>query len=283
MSGSHIYCSVLQYANSLLNCFNKTYPKNGNPLSLLLMAKFEHDIVVPELGSALSKKQQVAGMFDSIAWRYDFLNRFLSAGIDVGWRKNALKELRQHPHLHMLDVATGTADVAIMATKMLKPNKIIGIDISEGMLDIGREKIKKQELGSVIELQQGDSETINFPDATFDAVTVAFGVRNFENLEKGLAEIKRVLKPGGKLVVLEFSKPKAIGVKQFYQFYMNYIAPGFGKLFSKNKQAYKYLDESIKKFPEGKKFTSILDNIGFQHTYCKPQSFGICSIYCGVK
>jgi demethylmenaquinone methyltransferase / 2-methoxy-6-polyprenyl-1,4-benzoquinol methylase len=247
------------------------------------MAKFEHDNVVPVAGSALSKKQQVAGMFDSIAWRYDFLNRFLSAGIDVVWRKNALKELKQHPHQTMLDVATGTADVAIMAAKLLQPQKIIGIDISEGMLGFGREKIKKLGLSHIIALQQGDSETINFPDASFDAVTVSFGVRNFENLEKGLSEIKRVLKPGGKLVVLEFSKPKAAGVKQLYQLYMNHVAPGFGKLFSKNKHAYKYLDESIKKFPEGKNFTSILDNLGFQHTYCKPQSFGICSIYCGEK
>jgi len=247
------------------------------------MVKYDHDSVMPEEGSHLSKKEQVAGMFDSIAYRYDFLNRFLSAGIDITWRKNALKELKKLDPKKILDVATGTADVAIMATNSLNPEKIIGIDISDGMLDFGRKKIKKLNLGKVIELVNGDSETINFADNSFDAVTVAFGVRNFQNLEKGLGEIKRVLRPGGKLVVLEFSKPKSIGIKQLYNVYMKVVAPGMGKLFSKNRNAYKYLDESIKKFPEGKNFTIILDNLGYRNTYCKPQSLGICSIYCGEK
>jgi len=247
------------------------------------MVKYDHDSVMPEEGSHLSKKEQVAGMFDSIAYRYDFLNRFLSAGIDITWRKNALKELKKLDPKKILDVATGTADVAIMATNSLHPEKIIGIDISDGMLDFGRKKIKKLNLGKVIELVNGDSETINFADNSFDAVTVAFGVRNFQNLEKGLGEIKRVLRPGGKLVVLEFSKPKSIGIKQLYNVYMKVVAPGMGKLFSKNRNAYKYLDESIKKFPEGKNFTIILDNLGYRNTYCKPQSLGICSIYCGEK
>ncbi len=247
------------------------------------MAKFDHDTVMPVQGSALSKKEQVADMFDNIAFRYDFLNRFLSAGIDVWWRKNAIKQLKDIDPKKILDVATGTADVAIMATGILKPEKIIGIDISDGMLEFGRKKIAKLGLESVIELQNGDSETIKFADNSFDAVTVAFGVRNFENLEKGLAEIKRVLRPGGKLVVLEFSKPKAPVVKQVYNLYMNTVAPAMGRLFSKNRNAYKYLDESIKKFPEGKNFTQILDNLGYRNTYCKPQSSGICSIYCGIK
>ena len=247
------------------------------------MVKYDHDSVMPEEGSDLSKKEQVAGMFDSIAYRYDFLNRFLSAGIDITWRKNALKELKKLDPKKILDVATGTADVAIMATNSLHPEKIIGIDISDGMLDFGRKKIEKLNLGKVIELVNGDSETINFADNSFDAVTVAFGVRNFQNLEKGLGEIKRVLRPGGKLVVLEFSKPKSIGIKQLYNVYMKVVAPGMGKLFSKNRNAYKYLDESIKKFPEGKNFTTILDNLGYRNTYCKPQSLGICSIYCGEK
>ena len=247
------------------------------------MVKYDHDSVMPEEGSDLSKKEQVAGMFDSIAYRYDFLNRFLSAGIDITWRKNALKELKKLDPKKILDVATGTADVAIMATNSLQPEKIIGIDISDGMLDFGRKKIEKLNLGKVIELVNGDSETINFADNSFDAVTVAFGVRNFQNLEKGLGEIKRVLRPGGKLVVLEFSKPKSIGIKQLYNVYMKVVAPGMGKLFSKNRNAYKYLDESIKKFPEGKNFTTILDNLGYRNTYCKPQSLGICSIYCGEK
>jgi demethylmenaquinone methyltransferase/2-methoxy-6-polyprenyl-1,4-benzoquinol methylase len=247
------------------------------------MGKFEHDTVVPVQGSAMSKKEQVADMFDNIAFRYDFLNRFLSAGIDVRWRKTALRQLKAIEPKTILDVATGTADVAILANSVLQPEKIIGIDISDGMLDLGRKKIAKLGLGQLIELQNGDSETINFLDNTFDAVTVAFGVRNFEHLEKGLSEILRVLKPGGKLVVLEFSKPKTPVVKQFYNLYMKVVAPAMGKLFSKNRNAYRYLDESIKKFPEGKNFTQILDNLGYRNTYCKPQSAGICSIYCGEK
>jgi demethylmenaquinone methyltransferase/2-methoxy-6-polyprenyl-1,4-benzoquinol methylase len=247
------------------------------------MTAFEHDTVVPYKQSELGKKQQVAEMFNDIACRYDLLNRLLSAGIDIRWRKKAIQQLAALQPKKILDVATGTADVAIMASNLLKAEKIIGIDISDGMLDLGRQKIKKLGLSHTIELLNGDSETINFEDNTFDAVTVAFGVRNFENLEKGLSEIWRVLKPGGKLVVLEFSKPKIAGVKWMYNLYMKIIAPNVGKLLSKNRNAYKYLDESIKKFPEGKNFTHILDNLGYINTYCKPLSLGICSIYCGTK
>jgi demethylmenaquinone methyltransferase/2-methoxy-6-polyprenyl-1,4-benzoquinol methylase len=247
------------------------------------MAIFEHDTVVPNKNSSLAKKQQVAEMFDDIAYRYDFLNRFLSAGIDIRWRKKALGYLKPLQPKILLDVATGTADVAIMASALLKPDKIIGIDISDGMLEIGRQKIKKSGLGNTIELLNGDSETINFENASFDAVTVAFGVRNFQNLEKGLSEIYRVLKPGGKLVVLEFSQPSSPVVKSFYNIYMKTVAPGMGKLFSKNKCAYEYLDESIKKFPEGEKFVQILDSVGYKNTESKKLSLGICSIYCGEK
>ncbi len=247
------------------------------------MTDFAHDTVVPFKDSALTKKQQVAEMFDDISGKYDFLNRFLSAGIDIKWRRKALKQLIALQPKTLLDVATGTADVAIMASTVLNPDKIVGIDISNGMLDIGRKKIEKFGLGNKIELLNGDSETIKFDDNSFDAVTVAFGVRNFENLEKGLSEIKRVMKPGGKLVVLEFSRPKMFGVKSLYNLYMNVVAPGAGKLFSKNRNAYKYLNHSIKKFPEGKNFTFILDNLGYKNTFCKPLSLGICSIYCGEK
>ncbi len=247
------------------------------------MTQFAHDKVVPQQDSTLSKKEQVANMFDHIAYRYDFLNRFLSGGIDILWRKKAIRQLKELDPKKILDVATGTADVAIMTAHMLNPAKIIGIDISDGMLSFGRKKIEKIGLESIIELKNGDCETIKEDDNSFDAVTVAFGVRNFQNLEKGLKEILRVLKPGGKLVVLEFSQPKATIVKQLYKVYMNVVAPGMGKLFSKNRNAYKYLDESIKKFPEGKNFTIILDNLGYNNTYCKPLSFGICSIYCGEK
>jgi len=247
------------------------------------MTEFAHDTVVPYKDSDSSKKQQVAAMFDDIAFKYDFLNRFLSAGIDVGWRKKAIQQIASLKPKTILDVATGTADVAIMASGILKPEKITGIDISDGMLEIGRQKVEKAGLKGIIELLNGDSETINFKDNTFDAVTVAFGVRNFQHLEKGLSEILRVLKPGGKLVVLEFSKPKMPGVKSMYNLYMKIICPNIGKLFSKNRNAYKYLDESIQKFPEGKNFTQILDNLGYSNTYCKPLSLGICSIYCGTK
>ena len=247
------------------------------------MAKFDHDTVVPDKNSDVSKKQQVAQMFDNIAYRYDFLNRFLSAGIDIRWRKKALSYLKElHPQ-KILDVATGTADVAIMASGLLKPDAIIGIDISDGMLEIGRKKLKKLHLENTIELLNGDSETINFENGSFDAVTVAFGVRNFQHLEKGLSEILRVLKPGGKLVVLEFSQPSSPFIKSFYNTYMKTVAPGMGRLFSKNRCAYEYLDESIKKFPEGKRFVQILENIGYIKTQSKTLSLGICSIYCGEK
>jgi demethylmenaquinone methyltransferase / 2-methoxy-6-polyprenyl-1,4-benzoquinol methylase len=247
------------------------------------MSKFAHDSVVPFKESELTKKQQVANMFDKIAFRYDFLNRFLSAGIDVTWRKKAIKQLKTLQPKTVLDVATGTGDVAILTYKMLQPKKITGIDISEGMLEIGRKKLAKLGLEKDIELLNGDSETINFPDASFDAITVAFGVRNFENLEKGLKEMLRVLKPGGKLVVLEFSKPKQVAFKGIYNLYMKIVAPGVGKMIAKNKDAYQYLNDSVQKFPEGKDFIKILNSCGYKSTYYRPLTMGICSIYCGNK
>ncbi len=273
--------SILTGFSDSLTPFKIPIPKNR--LSLRCMTQFAHDTIVPYKGSALNKKEQVAAMFNDIAFRYDFLNRFLSAGIDIKWRKKAIKLLLDLRPQKILDVATGTADVAIMASGILHPEKIIGIDISEGMLAIGQKKVEKLGLQDTIQLLNGDSETIKFDDNSFDAVTVAFGVRNFENLEKGLSEIKRVLKPGGRLVVLEFSCPRSTTTKFFYNLYMKIVAPGMGKLFSKNRNAYQYLDESIKKFPEGKNFTDILDNLGYVNTYNKPLSLGICSIYCGEK
>jgi demethylmenaquinone methyltransferase / 2-methoxy-6-polyprenyl-1,4-benzoquinol methylase len=244
--------------------------------------EYLHDKIVPNATSHETKKQQVATMFDEIAPRYDLLNRFLSAGIDVSWRRKALNKLKDLKPKLMLDVATGTADVAIMAAKQLQPDKIIGIDISNKMLEGGRIKVENKGLSAVIDLQTGDSETINFPDATFDAVTVAFGVRNFENLEKGLSEIYRVLKPGGRLVVLEFSKPLIPGFRQICNWYIGFISPKIAGTVS-NKQAYQYLNNSIKAFPEGKNFVAILTKTGFKHTQCKPLTLGICSIYCGDK
>ncbi len=247
------------------------------------MDKYSHDEVVPFKDSGQSKKQQVAEMFNKIAFRYDFLNRFLSAGIDIYWRKRAIKELNAANPQIILDMATGTADVAIMMTKYLHPKKIIGMDISEAMLQIGENKITKLKLNDIIELQTGDSEAINLPDETFDAVTVAFGVRNFENLEKGLSEILRVLKPTGKLVVLEFSKPKQPFFRMFYNSYMSLAATGIGKWVAKNREAYEYLHESVNAFPEGKNFADILSKIGYRNIYFKKLSLGICTIYCGSK
>ncbi len=247
------------------------------------MSKFAHDTIVPFKDSELSKKQQVAVMFDKIAFRYDFLNRFLSAGIDVSWRKKAIKQLKALQPGYILDVATGTGDVAILAEKMLHPIKIIGIDISEGMLNIGRKKIEKSGLQNKIELIHGDSETMNFSNNSFDAITVAFGVRNFQNLEKGLSEMLRVLKPGGKLVVLEFSRPKQFLFKTIYNLYMKTIAPGFGKLIAKNKDAYQYLNDSVQRFPEGTDFIEILNKTGYKLTNYKTLTLGICSVYWGSK
>jgi demethylmenaquinone methyltransferase / 2-methoxy-6-polyprenyl-1,4-benzoquinol methylase len=254
-----------------------------NYLRCPMSKSLPHDKIVPFKNSMQSKKQQVAGMFDQIAFRYDFLNRFLSAGIDVYWRKRAIKELKELRPEKILDVATGTADVAILTCKLLKPLTIIGIDISEGMLDFGRQKVAKLLLNKEIELQQGDSEAINFADNTFDAITVAFGVRNFENLGKGLEEMLRVLQPGGKLVVLEFSKPKKTVLKGLYSFYMRLITPGIGRLISKNREAYQYLNDSVQKFPEGNDFLTIMKELGYTATYLKTLTGGICTIYCGTK
>lgn len=244
---------------------------------------YNHDTVVPNKDSQLAKKEQVAQMFNNIAPTYDKVNRVLSVGIDIGWRKKAINELKSLKPQLLLDVATGTADMALLLHKQLKCNEIIGVDISNEMLAVGRNKIKAADLDNKIKIYTGDSEHLEFKDNTFDAVTVTFGVRNFENLNKGLTEIYRVLQPGGKLVVLEFSKPKAIGFKQLYSFYMNVVAPKVGSLFANNKEAYTYLNKSVKAFPEGQEFINILNEIGFTQTYLKRLSLGICTIYCGSK
>ena len=238
--------------------------------------------VVPYKEKEGSKKAQVAEMFNNISRRYDFLNHFLSLGIDIDWRKKAVRELKEIKPKQILDIATGTGDFAIEALS-LKPDKVIGVDISEGMLSMGKKKIARMKLEDKVELQMGDSEKLLFDDNTFDAVIVAFGVRNFENLEKGLADMWRVLKPGGKVVVLEFSKPTRFPMKQLYSFYFKYILPIIGRMISKDRAAYTYLPESVKAFPDGVLFTNILDRVGFKKTICKPQTFGICSIYTGIK
>ena len=247
------------------------------------MAEYTHDKVVPFKDSELGKKQQVAAMFDKIAFRYDFLNRFLSGGIDLYWRRRAIRELAALQPKHILDVATGTADMAIFMTRYLSPEKITGIDISTGMLEIGRQKIARHKLEDKIMLQEGDSENIQAPDNTFDAITVAFGVRNFENLEKGLKEMLRVLKPGGRLVILEFSHPRTTGIRQLYNLYLNTLAPRIGKMVSHSGEAYQYLNDSVKAFPEGTALVRILEKNGYANTRLKRLSLGICSIYTGEK
>lgn len=221
-------------------------------------------------------------MFDRIAFRYDFLNRLLSAGIDIRWRKKAIEELQTFKPQLILDMATGTGDMAIMIYQSLKPKQIIGIDLSEGMLNRGREKLNKLGLQDKIVFKQGDSERIDFQSNTFEAVTVAFGVRNYENLKKGLEEMLRVLKPGGKLVVLEFSRPHQ-PVRFFYDLYMERICPFFGQLFSRNGAAYRYLNKSVHAFPQGSDFTAIMREAGYTAISFKRLTFGICSIYCGMK
>jgi demethylmenaquinone methyltransferase/2-methoxy-6-polyprenyl-1,4-benzoquinol methylase len=239
--------------------------------------------VIPYNDQQGTKKEQVADMFNNISKTYDFLNHFLSFGIDVIWRKIAINELKNDQPKLILDVATGTGDFAFEALSILKPGKIIGVDISRGMLDIAQQKINKRNLSQRFEVKLGDSEKLPFEMNEFDAVTVAYGVRNFENLERGLADIYRVLKPGGKTVILEFSKPRVFPVKQLYRFYFNYITPGIGKLFSKDARAYAYLPESVAAFPDGKTFTALMDKAGYKNTKCRPLAFGICSIYTGLK
>lgn len=247
------------------------------------MAKFAHDEVVPYSHKDEGKKKQVAEMFNKIAPRYDFINRFLSVGTDRGWRKKAITEIKSILPKRILDVATGTGDMAVMMCKMLQPESIIGIDISEGMLEYGRKKIETQGLNHIIHLQSGDAETINFPDKSFDAVTVAFGVRNFENLENGLREMYRVLKPGGKLMILEFSRPRQKMFRGLYNFYMKKFAPAAGKFFCNNPEAYSYLGNSVRLFPEREHFTGIMSEAGYNNIYFKTLSLGICCIYCGSR
>jgi demethylmenaquinone methyltransferase / 2-methoxy-6-polyprenyl-1,4-benzoquinol methylase len=241
----------------------------------------EHDRITP-YNSGGEKKEQVAQMFDNIANRYDLLNSILSLGIHKGWRKKCVNLLRKEKPLHILDVATGTGDFAIECAK-LDPEKIIGIDISEGMLAKGREKISRLKLQSVITLEYGNAETVNFANDQFDAIVVGFGVRNFQDLEKGLSNLYRMLKPGGQLVILEFSYPKNLLVKSAYNFYFSYITPVVGKIFSKDTRAYSYLTESVKAFPNNERFTTILDQLKFKNTSFTVLSMGIAAIYRGRK
>lgn len=242
----------------------------------------ERKEVKPYGNTATSKKEEVAEMFNKISKRYDFLNHFLSLGIDKIWRKKAVKMLRDLQPKRILDLATGTGDFAIESLK-LNPTEIVGMDISEGMLEVGRMKMKKRGFDPIISMQLGDSENLPFEDNYFDALTVGFGVRNYENLEKGLAEMLRVVRPGGKLIILEFSKPKKFPIKQYYAFHSKYIIPFFGKRISKDEKAYEYLPESVAAFPEGEDFKTILKQVGYQSVGSKLVAGGIATIYFGSK
>ena len=238
--------------------------------------------ITPYKDSTLGKKQQIAKMFDTISNEYDGLNRVISFGIDIKWRNKVVQLVSETQPKNILDIATGTGDLAINLTRT-KASKIIGLDISEGMLDVGRKKIVKKELQDTIDMVVGDSENLPFDDHTFDAITVAFGVRNFENLEIGLAEILRVLKPGGILVILETSVPTKFPFKQGYYLHNKVVLPLVGKLFSKDKSAYDYLSESASKLPYGEAFNNILKKTGFINSKALPQTFGVATIYTATK
>ena len=239
-------------------------------------------IIKPYKDSALGKKDQVATMFNNISKNYDDLNRVISFGIDISWRKKVVQIVSKNNPQQILDIATGTGDLALMMST-LAPKKIIGLDISEGMLAVGKEKISKAQLNDKIEMVVGDSEDIPYADNTFDAITVSFGVRNFANLDKGLGEIRRVLKSGGILVILETSNPTKFPFKQGYKFYTSFILPVIGKLFSKDKIAYSYLSESANFFPFGEAFNNILKKNGFINTTHTPVTFGVATIYSASK
>jgi len=238
--------------------------------------------VTPYKNSELGKKEQVTRMFDTISTNYDGLNRVISFGIDIKWRKRVVAILKNKKPDSILDIATGTGDLAINLMET-GASKIIGLDISPGMLAVGQKKVTEKKLNSTIDMVVGDSEDLPFEENTFDAVTVAFGVRNFENLEIGLSEIYRVLKKGGNLVVLETSVPTKTPFKQGYNFYTKRILPKIGRLFSKDDAAYEYLSESAAVFPHGKAFNNILEKIGFIDIENKPQTLGVASIYVATK
>ena len=238
--------------------------------------------VKPYSDSDLTKKQQVEQMFDNISGKYDLLNRILSMGIDVSWRKKVVKSAKKQNPKTILDIATGTGDLAIAMAKATDA-KITGFDLSAGMLEVGKRKIAEENLQDRIEMIQGDAEKMPFADDAFDVITVAFGVRNFENLKKGLDDIYRVLKPGGKLIILEFSQPQAAPMKQLYSFYSRYILPRIGKKISKDQSAYTYLPDSVKAFPHGDEMKKILKNSNFVEPFDKKLTFGIASIYESLK
>lgn len=239
--------------------------------------------ITPYKDSTLNKKKQVEQMFDNISENYDGLNRVISFGTDIKWRKKVLAKIKNHQPESILDIATGTGDLAIKFAEKTNASNIVGLDLSEGMLEVAKKKVINNSIKNKIEFIKGDSEALPFNDNSFDAITVSFGIRNFENLEKGLSEILRVLKPNGLFIILETSVPTRFPFKQGYQFHCNIILPLIGKIFSKDKVAYTYLSESASVFPYGKKLNNILEKIGFINVEHKPQTFGVATIYSASK
>lgn len=246
------------------------------------MSKYPQENIKP-YNQDESKAAQVEKMFDNIATTYDNLNHVLSLGIDKSWRRKAINLLKPYAPKHMMDVATGTGDFAIQACRVLQPEELIGTDISEGMMNVGREKVRQERLDRQISFAKEDCTSLSFPDNRFDAITVAFGVRNFENLDKGLSEMHRVLTPGGHLVILELSEPEVFPMKQMYALYSKVVIPTLGKLLSKDNSAYTYLPQSIKAFPQGEVMQKILYNAGFSKVEFKRLTMGICTLYFATK
>ena len=243
---------------------------------------YDQEKITP-YGEESEKAAQVEQMFDDIAPTYDTLNHRLSWNIDKGWRRKAIKELVTHQPQTMLDIATGTGDFAILAAQMLKPRKLIGADISEGMMEIGKQKVKKAHLEDIISFEKQDCLELSYPDESFDAVTAAFGIRNFENLDKGLAEMCRVLKKGGMLSIVELTTPVSFPMKQLFWLYSHTFLPVYGKLISKDNSAYSYLTKTIEAFPQGEQMMLILKKAGFAEYRFKRLTFGICTLYIATK
>jgi demethylmenaquinone methyltransferase/2-methoxy-6-polyprenyl-1,4-benzoquinol methylase len=243
---------------------------------------YEQEKITP-YGEDSEKAAQVEQMFDDIAPTYDTLNHRLSWNIDKGWRRKAIKELAAHQPKTMLDIATGTGDFALLAAQMLKPRKLIGADISEGMMEIGRQKVKEARLEDIISFERQDCLDLSYPDGSFDAVTAAFGIRNFQSLDKGLAEMCRVLKKGGMLSIVELTTPVSFPMKQLFWLYSHTFLPIYGKLISKDERAYSYLTKTIEAFPQGEQMMQILKKAGFAETRFKRLTFGICTLYIATK
>ena len=245
------------------------------------MAYRQEDITPYEDGQ--EKEKQVEQMFDNIAPTYDTLNHRLSWDIDKGWRRKAIRQLEPYAPKQMLDIATGTGDFAILAAKMLKPERLIGADISEGMMEIGRQKVEREGLRQTVAFMKENCLSMSFANETFDAVTAAFGIRNFQDLDKGLAEICRVLKTGGHLSIVELSQPVSFPMKQLFWVYSHTLLPLYGRMISKDKSAYKYLIATIEAFPQGERMVDILKKAGFSHATFKRLTFGICTMYIATK